>query len=158
MPIPRSTRPCWHRLRNLMAWLNYRRSTGARHRAARKCTIRAILRDTTSFLPWAKQNYACGIFNVRTPLDETGLKKPSTPSLPMESLAIAPVASAALLDVGRLRSQGRVPACRQIRCPLRPVLISSPVQLHNDPCLHPNDKRGVPAYAALWDGGLRSPS
>lgn len=38
-------------------------------------TIRAILRDTTSFLPWAKENYACVIFNVRTPHDEKGLKK-----------------------------------------------------------------------------------
>lgn len=38
-------------------------------------TIRAILRDTTSFLPWAKEDYACVIFNVRTPHDEPGMRK-----------------------------------------------------------------------------------
>lgn len=30
-------------------------------------TIRSIRRDTTTFLPWAKQDYACIIFNLRTP-------------------------------------------------------------------------------------------
>ncbi len=38
-------------------------------------TIRAILRDTTSFLPWAKDDYACVIFNIRTPHTEVGLKR-----------------------------------------------------------------------------------
>jgi len=36
-------------------------------------TIRSILRDTTSFLPWAKDDFACVIFNLRTPHDTTGL-------------------------------------------------------------------------------------
>ncbi len=35
-------------------------------------TIRSILRDTTSFLPWAKDDYACVVFNLRTPHDEAG--------------------------------------------------------------------------------------
>ena len=37
-------------------------------------TIRAILRDTVSFLPWAKDDFACVIFNLRTPHSETGLR------------------------------------------------------------------------------------
>ncbi|QAU32948.1 FAD-binding oxidoreductase [Janthinobacterium sp. 17J80-10] len=37
-------------------------------------TIRAILRDTTAFLPWAKDDYACVIFNVRTPHDAPGMR------------------------------------------------------------------------------------
>ena len=38
-------------------------------------TIRAILRDTTSFLPWAKDDFACVIFNIRTPHTEPGLRR-----------------------------------------------------------------------------------
>jgi FAD/FMN-containing dehydrogenase len=35
-------------------------------------TIRSILRDTTSFLPWARDDYACVVFNLRTPHDAAG--------------------------------------------------------------------------------------
>ncbi|MEO8102820.1 MAG: FAD-binding oxidoreductase [Betaproteobacteria bacterium] len=35
-------------------------------------TIRAIMRDTVSFLPWAKDDFACVIFNVRTPHTHAG--------------------------------------------------------------------------------------
>jgi hypothetical protein len=35
-------------------------------------TIRAIVRDTVSFLPWAKDDFACIIFNIRTPHTEHG--------------------------------------------------------------------------------------
>ncbi|MEP7156916.1 MAG: FAD-binding oxidoreductase [Betaproteobacteria bacterium] len=38
-------------------------------------TIRAILRDTDSFLPWAKGDFACVIFNLRTPHDEAGRRR-----------------------------------------------------------------------------------
>ncbi len=38
-------------------------------------TIRAIARDTVSWLPWAKQDYACVIFNIRTSHSESGLRK-----------------------------------------------------------------------------------
>ena len=38
-------------------------------------TIRAILRDTESFLPWAKQDYVCVIFNLRTPHNPAGIEK-----------------------------------------------------------------------------------
>ena len=36
-------------------------------------TIRAIVRDTLTFLPWAKMDYACVIFNLRTPHHADGL-------------------------------------------------------------------------------------
>ncbi len=36
-------------------------------------TIRAILRDSVSFLPWASDDFACIIFNLRTPHTAAGL-------------------------------------------------------------------------------------
>ena len=38
-------------------------------------TIRAIVRDTDSFLPWAKADFACVIFNLRTPHIDAGLQQ-----------------------------------------------------------------------------------
>lgn len=38
-------------------------------------TIRAIMRDQTSFLPWAKDDFACVIFNLRTLHTEAGLAR-----------------------------------------------------------------------------------
>ena len=38
-------------------------------------TIRAITRDTVSFLPWAKDDFACVIFNLRTPHTQVGLQR-----------------------------------------------------------------------------------
>ncbi|MEO8506390.1 MAG: FAD-binding oxidoreductase [Betaproteobacteria bacterium] len=38
-------------------------------------TIRAIMRDTTSFLPWARADFACVIFNLRTPHTDEGLRR-----------------------------------------------------------------------------------
>ena len=38
-------------------------------------TIRSILRDTTSYLPWAKDDFACIVFNLRTPHDVAGLAR-----------------------------------------------------------------------------------
>lgn len=38
-------------------------------------TIRAIMRDQTSFLPWAKEDFACVIFNLRTPHTRAGLER-----------------------------------------------------------------------------------
>lgn len=38
-------------------------------------TIRAIRADTTSFLPWARQDSACVIFNLRTPHTPEGLER-----------------------------------------------------------------------------------
>lgn len=38
-------------------------------------TIRAIRRDTVSFLPWAKDDFACVVFNLRTPHTPEGLQR-----------------------------------------------------------------------------------
>jgi FAD/FMN-containing dehydrogenase len=38
-------------------------------------TIRLIEQDTETFLPWAKQNYACIIFNIHTEHDMDGIAK-----------------------------------------------------------------------------------
>lgn len=38
-------------------------------------TIRSIKRDTASFLPWAKSDFACVIFNLRTPHNEQGIQR-----------------------------------------------------------------------------------
>ncbi|WP_345539132.1 FAD-binding oxidoreductase [Variovorax defluvii] len=38
-------------------------------------TIRSILRDTTSYLPWARDDFACIVFNLRTPHDAAGLAR-----------------------------------------------------------------------------------
>ncbi len=38
-------------------------------------TIRAIMRDTTSFLPWAREDFACVIFNLRTRHTDAGLSQ-----------------------------------------------------------------------------------
>ncbi len=38
-------------------------------------TIRAIRRDETSFLPWASQDFACVIFNLRTPHTAEGIER-----------------------------------------------------------------------------------
>jgi FAD/FMN-containing dehydrogenase len=38
-------------------------------------TLRAILPDKTSFMPWAKRDYLCTIFNLRTPHTPDGIKK-----------------------------------------------------------------------------------
>jgi FAD/FMN-containing dehydrogenase len=38
-------------------------------------TIRAIAADTTSFLPWAKHDFACVIFNLRTPHTPAGMAR-----------------------------------------------------------------------------------
>jgi len=38
-------------------------------------TIRAITRDTSSFLAWAKDDFACVIFNLRTPHTDVGQRR-----------------------------------------------------------------------------------
>jgi hypothetical protein len=38
-------------------------------------TIRSILRDTVSFLPWAKDDFACVVFNLRTPHTAAGIER-----------------------------------------------------------------------------------
>src|SRR5207244_2858702 len=40
-------------------------------------TIRSVRKDGTTFLPWAPQDFACVIFNLRTVHDEAGLARAS---------------------------------------------------------------------------------
>jgi FAD/FMN-containing dehydrogenase len=41
-------------------------------------TIRSILRDTVSFLPWAKDDFACIVFNLRTLHTAAGVERTAT--------------------------------------------------------------------------------
>ena len=41
-------------------------------------TLRAILSDTTSYLAWARQDYVCVIFNLRTAHTEVGISRTAT--------------------------------------------------------------------------------
>ncbi len=38
-------------------------------------TIRSIVREQTSFLPWARDDYACVVFNLRTPHTDAGRER-----------------------------------------------------------------------------------
>lgn len=38
-------------------------------------TIRSIMKDSTSFLPWAREDFACIIFNLRTRHDDAGIER-----------------------------------------------------------------------------------
>jgi FAD/FMN-containing dehydrogenase len=38
-------------------------------------TIRAIRRDETSFLPWAREDFACVVFNLRRPHTAAGIER-----------------------------------------------------------------------------------
>jgi FAD/FMN-containing dehydrogenase len=60
----------------LLEFMSAARDTLIRHGAeVIYGTIRSIKRDTVSFLPWAKNDYACVIFNLRTPHPEAGVKR-----------------------------------------------------------------------------------
>ncbi len=52
-------------------------------------TIRLIERDTESFLPWAKQDYACVIFNLHTPHTGGGIEATARTFRRLTDLAIA---------------------------------------------------------------------
>lgn len=40
-------------------------------------TIRSIRKDTTTYLPWAREDFACVIFNLRTPHSAKGIERSS---------------------------------------------------------------------------------
>lgn len=52
-------------------------------------TIRLIERDTESFLPWARQDYACVIFNLHTPHTPEGIEATNRSFRRLIDLAIA---------------------------------------------------------------------
>jgi FAD/FMN-containing dehydrogenase len=51
-------------------------------------TIRAILQDQTSFLPWAQGDFACVIFNLRTPHNNEGQARTAQAFQALMALAI----------------------------------------------------------------------
>ncbi|MGH8163411.1 MAG: FAD-binding protein, partial [Rhodanobacteraceae bacterium] len=73
-------------------------------------TIRAISRDTHSFLPWAKDDYACVIFNLRTPHTETGLHKTAETFRALIDASIA-LGGSFFLTYHRHASVAQVEAC-----------------------------------------------
>ena len=73
-------------------------------------TIRAILRDTTSFLPWAKDDYACVIFNLRTPHTEAGLKRTADTFRALIDAAIG-LGGSYFLTYHRHATRAQVEAC-----------------------------------------------
>ncbi len=52
-------------------------------------TIRSIVRDDATFLPWARQDYACVIFNLRTRHDEAGVARTASAFRRLTDAALA---------------------------------------------------------------------
>jgi FAD/FMN-containing dehydrogenase len=73
-------------------------------------TIRAILRDTTSFLPWAKGDFACVIFNIRTPHTDAGLARTAATFRALIDAAIA-LQGSFFLTYHRHATAAQVEAC-----------------------------------------------
>jgi hypothetical protein len=73
-------------------------------------TIRAILRDTTSFLPWAREDYACVIFNLRTPHTPEGLARTASTFRGLIDASIA-LGGSFFLTYHRYATRAQVDAC-----------------------------------------------
>ena len=72
--------------------------------------IRSILRDTTSFLPWAKEDYACVIFNLRTPHDAAGILRTANTFRALIDVSIE-LRGSFFLTYHRAASSAQVAAC-----------------------------------------------
>lgn len=73
-------------------------------------TIRSILRDTTSFLPWAKADFACVIFNLRTPHNDAGLLRTADTFRALIDVSIE-LGGSFFLTYHRAASSSQVAAC-----------------------------------------------
>ena len=73
-------------------------------------TIRAIQRDTTSFLPWAREDFACVILNIRTRHDEAGLRRTAETFRALIDVCIK-LGGGFFLTYHRYASAGQVEAC-----------------------------------------------
>jgi FAD/FMN-containing dehydrogenase len=73
-------------------------------------TIRAIMRDTVSFLPWARDDFACVIFNLRTPHTEAGLARTADTFRALTDASIA-LGGSFFLTYHRHASAAQVEAC-----------------------------------------------
>ncbi|MGH7178199.1 MAG: hypothetical protein ACREJC_12525, partial [Tepidisphaeraceae bacterium] len=52
-------------------------------------TIRSIRRDQTTFLPWARDDYACVIFNLRTQHNAAGIARTAAAFRALNDAALA---------------------------------------------------------------------
>jgi FAD/FMN-containing dehydrogenase len=73
-------------------------------------TVRLIERDTESFLPWARRDYACVIFNLHTPHTADGIEATQRAFRRLIELAIAREGSF-YLTYARAASAAQVGAC-----------------------------------------------
>ncbi|MDB6128875.1 MAG: hypothetical protein JWM35_2771 [Verrucomicrobia bacterium] len=73
-------------------------------------TVRLIERDTESFLPWARESYACIIFNLLTPHHPAGLEASRRAFLGLIDLA-ASLGGSYFLTYHRHADRKRVEAC-----------------------------------------------
>ncbi|HKO68056.1 MAG TPA: FAD-binding oxidoreductase [Burkholderiaceae bacterium] len=73
-------------------------------------TIRSILCDTTSFLPWAKADFACVIFNLRTPHNDAGLLRTADTFRALIDVSIE-LRGSFFLTYHRAASPSQVAAC-----------------------------------------------
>jgi FAD/FMN-containing dehydrogenase len=73
-------------------------------------TIRLIERDIESFLPWARQDYACVIFNIHTPHTPGGIEATQRTFRRLIDMAIARDGSF-YLTYSKAASAGQVRAC-----------------------------------------------
>jgi FAD/FMN-containing dehydrogenase len=73
-------------------------------------TVRLIERDTESFLPWARQDYACVIFNLHTPHTADGIDATHRAFRRLIDMAIARDGSF-YLTYARAASAAQVSAC-----------------------------------------------
>ena len=73
-------------------------------------TIRAIMRDTVSFLPWARDDFACVIFNLRTPHTESGFSRTADTFRALTDASIA-LGGSFFLTYHRYASAAQIEAC-----------------------------------------------
>ena len=73
-------------------------------------TIRAIQQDRTTFLPWARQDYACVIFNLRTPHDPAGIDRSARAFRGLNDAAIA-LGGSFYLTYHRFATRRQLEAC-----------------------------------------------
>jgi FAD/FMN-containing dehydrogenase len=73
-------------------------------------TIRSIQRDTTTFLPWARRDYACVIFNLRTRHDAAGIDRSARASRGLHDAAIA-LGGSFYLTYHRFATRAQLEAC-----------------------------------------------
>ena len=92
-------------------------------------TIRAIMRDTVSFLPWAREDFACVIFNLRTPHTDAGFARTAGTFRALTDASIA-LGGSFFLTYHRYATVAQVEACYpQFRGWLRRKIAHDPDEL-----------------------------